>query len=399
MAIQTINFSDLPDKYRISYQPNTYNRPLPVAAVEKQSIDWIYSMRHGRQVEPSAIEIAILKNAYLIVKDGMDGLVCTNSGLVLRESRLFATIADKKIEEYILTSIGQKPDAIEFNEALVGFDGAWTNYYHWIVFGLCRSRIALNYANIRCPVLIPSYRDRQRQQRKGQTPLKKLAYREDVWEESLSFFNLKKQTQELPDGCYKIRNLLYCWPDKKYPTAITEHPSFYEGIHQSNGPNPLQSHNKLPEGTIERKRWPLKIYILRKSEPRIPAEITSWLSAWLEDQGVEIIQLEKFNFFEQMQIFRHCTHVIAPHGAGLTNLLLTGSHKISILEFNTTFEGESKLRPWFYLLAANMGHSYWFINLDEKLSQFELKKGIQRFIESRIEGEGYDSLALPWSRH
>ncbi|MBV9736152.1 MAG: glycosyltransferase family 61 protein, partial [Acidisphaera sp.] len=60
--------------------------------------------------------------------------------------------------------------------------------------------------------------------------------------------------------------------------------------------------------------------------------------------------LEGMSFKEQILLFQHAEFVIAPHGAGLSNLLFCpGTAKVIELM------PEMEMRPFFWLLASKLG--------------------------------------------
>lgn len=386
--MQETSFSELDNVENLHEQSSYYSRPRPIAAVREQSVSWTHTMRHGSRVQPCSIQLATLENALLLIRDGIDGLIITNDNHILRESRLFSAMEDEKIATIVKEMMSQTSAC--FDQALVGFDGAWTNYYHWIIFALGRSRMTVQHANLTCPILVPSYAHRHQQNQNSEDCYMRLAYTETVWNESQCLFGLDQQIRPLPDGCYRVKKLLYSWSSQTYPTAITEHPSFYRSVAQiqtaiTQEPEPSKSQNTR------------KICIVRKCEPRIPPEVSDWLTPWLQTQGIELISLETQSLSQQIQIFSESSHIISPHGAGLTNLLLTANRRISVLELNRSFPGEEKLRPWFYILSVNIGHIYWFINFDDQLSQAKLQAGIRRFLDSDPGQTELNPAMVPWA--
>ena len=398
--IQEISFLDLAGRIDLSLQPHHHKRPAPRAAIKQQSSRWSETMRHGQDIQPCNIQIAILENAYLFVKDGIDGLIVTEKKQILRESGLFASMDKTEMEETIGNALNQDHAELPTIEVgLAGFDGAWTNYYHWIIFALTRSRLTLDLTDQEMPLLIPSYTHRKNILALQDKIYKKISYSHSVWSDSLRLFSLDNQIQQLADGCYRVKRLAYSWSDKPYPTAITEHPAFYSSIRNLSFYRESLQRNATvisPEQSANASISRRKICIIRESEPRIPAEVNAWLSSWLESKGVQLVQLEKLDLEQQIEIFNESSHIIAPHGAGLTNLILATS-RVSILEFNRLFPGESRIRPWFYLLSANMSHDYWFIDIGDALPEATLKAGIQRFLDSSPKPWAAGEQSIPWA--
>jgi capsular polysaccharide biosynthesis protein len=75
--------------------------------------------------------------------------------------------------------------------------------------------------------------------------------------------------------------------------------------------------------------------------------------ALLEPHSFVAIQSEKLSLGEQIALFRQATHIVAPHGASLTNLLHARGG--SVLEL---FQEGHGLRPDFFQLAKINGLDY-----------------------------------------
>jgi len=69
---------------------------------------------------------------------------------------------------------------------------------------------------------------------------------------------------------------------------------------------------------IKKQPW-RKLWISRANA--VARHVTNEDSLFLQLKGWEFVQLEKLPVGEQMQLFAEAKYVIAPHGAGLTNLL------------------------------------------------------------------------------
>jgi capsular polysaccharide biosynthesis protein len=79
------------------------------------------------------------------------------------------------------------------------------------------------------------------------------------------------------------------------------------------------------------------------------------VSTYLESHGFCTIQLEKLSLSEQISLFHHATHVIAVHGAGLTNLM--HATQISALELFASAHG---IRPDYFQIASILKLRYYF---------------------------------------
>jgi hypothetical protein len=72
----------------------------------------------------------------------------------------------------------------------------------------------------------------------------------------------------------------------------------------------------------------------------------------LKVYGFEKYNLENMSIEEQIELFYDASHVIAPHGAGLTNIMF--AEKIKVLELFPA----SCVLPHYYYLSKSLGHKY-----------------------------------------
>jgi len=70
------------------------------------------------------------------------------------------------------------------------------------------------------------------------------------------------------------------------------------------------------------------------------------LLALLEPHGFVVVQCERLSLGEQIALFRGASHIVAPHGASLTNLL--HARRACVLEL---FQVDHGVRPDFFQLA------------------------------------------------
>lgn len=112
-----------------------------------------------------------------------------------------------------------------------------------------------------------------------------------------------------------------------------------------------------------------RIYITRRSAPagrRINNEPV--LIATLERFGFQAHALESLSLAEQIELFFDAEAVVAPHGAGLTNMLF--SESIDVLELHPV----AQIMPHYYLMAESLGHRYHHLcaNQPSRDSSFEV---------------------------
>ncbi|MFC5768211.1 glycosyltransferase family 61 protein [Thauera sinica] len=104
-----------------------------------------------------------------------------------------------------------------------------------------------------------------------------------------------------------------------------------------------------------------RIYITRRSAPggrRVTNEAE--VVRVLERYRVTPIALEDLDLSAQIELFYDAEAVVAPHGAGLTNMLYAES--IDVIELHPT----RAIMPHYYYMARSMGHRYCHLCADEQ---------------------------------
>jgi capsular polysaccharide biosynthesis protein len=64
-----------------------------------------------------------------------------------------------------------------------------------------------------------------------------------------------------------------------------------------------------------------RLYISRRGTERRPLTNEADVIALMEEQGFEILTLEDIDVAQQVRVFAEASHIVAPHGAGLANLI------------------------------------------------------------------------------
>ena len=98
---------------------------------------------------------------------------------------------------------------------------------------------------------------------------------------------------------------------------------------------------------------PRRLYLSRRGVPTRQVSNESEVMELLDRHGFAAVQTEKLTLREQIALFRDATHIVAPHGASLTNLLHV--RQASVLEI---FQENHGVRPDFFQLAMIQGLDY-----------------------------------------
>jgi capsular polysaccharide biosynthesis protein len=86
--------------------------------------------------------------------------------------------------------------------------------------------------------------------------------------------------------------------------------------------------------------------------------LANWeeVQSWALSKGFRVVNLEDFSFAEQAELFRRAQFVIAPHGAGLANLIFADK-KPSVIELLSA-DVATNPQIWYWALADNLGLPY-----------------------------------------
>lgn len=103
-----------------------------------------------------------------------------------------------------------------------------------------------------------------------------------------------------------------------------------------------------------------RIVLLRDADKRLVEPAQEALQRLIDHDGFSVARPERLSIGEQARLFAGAASLVAPHGAGLSNILF-GDPSLRILELNTEYDGPC-VRPWFYLLAAIRRQPYAYLN-------------------------------------
>jgi hypothetical protein len=99
-----------------------------------------------------------------------------------------------------------------------------------------------------------------------------------------------------------------------------------------------------------------RVFISRAQAPTRKLANESELEPVLAEAGFETVIMEKLSFEEQIRLMGQTDILMAPHGAGLTNMMFCapGTHVVEIAEPRYP-------NPNFYALACAMNLAYWYV--------------------------------------
>ena len=237
--------------------------------------------------------------AFLVMGEGNDGGVMNGGRELVMELCAFAQMGHRarpfelemELREEVLENV------------CVGVDGSSRNYYHWLVNALGRARLCAEAAP-GCTVTLPDVRADG--DRPGQV-------RQAVLEASAAALLGPLPCRLLTPGVYRVRGLHVLWTRPTAPTDISGIARLYTLF--------ASVSEQIAGAPARRPRR--RLYVSRRSahDPRIPASDVAALETVLRRHGFETLAPEDMSFEAQVCAAAAAEVIVAPHGAGLTNLL------------------------------------------------------------------------------
>lgn len=111
---------------------------------------------------------------------------------------------------------------------------------------------------------------------------------------------------------------------------------------------------RIPEA-YESSVYSEKIYISRRDARKRRVLNEESLVEALDERGFESYSLSDLSFAEQVELFGNADQIVAPHGAGLANLVFASD--CDVVEMFGT-----KIRPTFFMLAKKKGLKYGIVS-------------------------------------
>ncbi len=284
---------------------------------------------------PPRVEVITLPGGYVRFGEGLDGIALTAEGRPVFETTYFAW-GHQPLPPEALPAQARVID----EDWVTIVDCAWGNHYHLLTLALPK----LAYARAHLPgarVIVPARR-----------PAGPGDGRPAMLDQLLALSPDGDRVLQVDDGLYRPRNLHLIWTNIAAPPAlhlIDETFACFEAMARA-----------IP--AVPGRRFPERIFIERVRDARLPdPRANRSLDRYLEAHGFEKVRLETLDMADQIRLFAGATHVVAAHGAGLSNLVF-GGQRVRVLELNRDLDGQGALRPWFLLIAAARGQHYQFLN-------------------------------------
>jgi len=281
-----------------------------------------------------------VKNGHFLVGRGGDGVVLNESALPVEPTLQFVDPRGIPTPEFV------KSNAMPLKgNVFLATDIYWGNYYHWICLAVSKFLLATKTLEFNglMRFAVPDY---DLSMAAGQ----RLAFSKKVWLQSLSLVGDTQTVLSLAPGIYRAAEIHFFAMNSSQVAPFT----LFEQTREN--------WREILDQIAVASPSPERICVLRRDVLRVRADETLLLQLVAKRYGFQCGYLEDLDFLQQACLFRNARHVIAAHGAGLSNMLFMRPGG-RVTELNRILESEKHLRPWFYMLARRMDLQYNFVDL------------------------------------
>ena len=338
-------------------KPLQGRRPPPLALGPSSiGIGSLLFAPFGPEFTAPEMRLHTVADGHLIVGSGYDGAIVEAGGRLVRETAAFTPFAPQALTACPFDLPGPV-HTVTVTDVVSGFDGAFRNYYHWLIHGLWRTWLT-SQAVPGAAIALPDF---DAEIHPGQVA-------PAVLEESFQAAFPAADLRVLGPGAHPVRILSFAWSRPTAPTDLVDLAGlapFFEAIR---------------DRLVGRTRWPSRrIYLSRSgaTDSRLPPGAQPALEALLARHGFETVAAETLTFEEQVRVASQARVLLGAHGAALTNLVFS-PRKALVIELQRRIGEEVFFRPWFYQLACARGQRYagfdtgrpdWLSDLDAALTR------------------------------
>jgi hypothetical protein len=335
--------------------------PAPAAVAEPaypgQDLTWLAAPPAAAGAGPAALTLHTLHDGRFCIGPGLDGVVLATDGTLVEEMARFSRL--------VRHAPGAQPPSLpaptaEFEEAFIGFDAAWGNWFHFLCFALGRSALAEDLLGPGCRIVLPDPA--------GGADDPAVRFLPASWPQALEAAGLAERAQCLPAGVYRARRLRF-FSTEPAPGACIVGLSGFQSVFTAMQSR-LRRHPERPRRLLVARD--------RAGDPRLDQVETERLYRLAAAHGFAPTYFEAMDFGSQAGAVFNGDCLIGVHGAGLTNLLFARPG-MRVLEINHPIGREPRPRPWFGLIAAARGLRYAALNRRAgELAEPILEMAIQR---------------------
>lgn len=286
------------------------------------------------QTMPPRVDAITIPGGYVWFGDGIDGISLTAEGRLIRDTAAFS----HGYSPLPLDALRARARDIDEDWVTV-LDSTWCNHYHLLTLAMPR----LVYAQAHLPEAWVALPARRKPAADGRPPM---------LDQLLALSGEGHRVRQVEDGLYRPRNLHVIWTNLGHPPAL-------HLVDETFACFDILARN-VP--AVPERRFPKRVFIERVGDTRLPDPTANRsLDRYLASHGFEKVRLETLDMADQIRLFAGATHVVAAHGAGLSNIVF-GPPNLRVLELNRDLDGRGTLRPWFLMIAAARGQHYQYLN-------------------------------------
>lgn len=302
------------------------------------------------------IYLCTIKNGYFFVGHGLDGAIFTEDFRPITGTTMFNRHDGLGVSDHTKLDIDVFS---ELEEAFVGFDFFWGNYFHFLNFFIAKSHIAKTFLGDGLPIVFPNC-DKQNEHWS--------AYSNVVRDQAFHFSGIDKNIRLLPRGAYKVKKLHFLVVEKPYSWAIL----FSDGL--------ISAYNAMSRYAQRSDSVGDNIYVYRgrNVNSRLTEKADIAIQEAIDKHRFIPTNFEKMDLQQQISIAKYAKKFVSPHGAGLTNILFNPGN-LNVLEINRKLDGANQgYRPCFYMESAVRDHNYFMLDVDElDKSPWQINEALQ----------------------
>ena len=303
---------------------------------------------------PLQLSMFSVENGRFYVSGGLDGLVLTPSGMAVRETALFTDL-DK-----LRTANAPREPAGAFDDVFIGFDAAWTNWFHWLCFALVRSSLAAELLPPSCRILLPDYNEPGRSRVRAET-----------CQQSIVAAGLAERITLVSPGLYSANRVRFLWSNLAQPAEVMRLDAFHRVFRRMR--RGLRRHDDMPNRLLIARD--------RDANSRLHPVATALLHRLAAAHGFVPMHFAEMDFAAQSEAMFNANAVVGVHGAGLTNVLF-GRPSLRVLELNQTIGEEAEPRPWFRRLCVGRHQRHRMLSTEPgHLTEEHLERALTELCE------------------
>ncbi|GEM_PF-3263461 len=314
----------------------TVSFKLPTCIGDNYPIPQQINFYVGKTFEVTQGEVYTFQNAYLI---GENAVGLTNDGNIILDTAMDLPNVLHKCNPRLLMNYDKTPSDISIKRAVslvhIFCNAHYVNYFHWINDSLLLLEGLEAYQNHNDVRVIIN----------DNTTSFQLEY--------LSLLGYKKE-QLVTWGNYKKASIQELIVVKSRRTGTN--------MDEIVAPQALTWLNcKLRSSVRPNINLPKRVFLTRQHTSSRRIVNYDELQPILNGFDITVVNTDELNVTEQIQLFRNIELIVAPHGAGLTNIIF--SNQLTILELigNVDTPDDFQWYCAYYSIAQVMQHRYSYI--------------------------------------